>query len=208
MFDKTYHPPLWRSEAFPEDLQLPSARRPRAVTSLAAADGGPAPSPSIWRQPAWWRSLALAALLVLLGSLQAQAQAQAAAPDVASCRRMQPPADAGVAVTPGGFVLVHPRNADLPADYTGCRTLWVMQSEQHWPLLMRVHFRQGRAVAVDAYDGRGEAAAAAPRHCSIPSDQRGCTGVEQHPFVARQLPTWPRVCAQDAQQAVCQGDPQ
>ncbi|MBP6900694.1 MAG: hypothetical protein KBC73_11425 [Burkholderiaceae bacterium] len=181
---ESHQPPLWRSEAFVEDLE-------------------PALPLPVWRQPAWWRSLALALMLVTVGALQAEA-----APDAASCRQLQPPADAGVAATPGGFVLVHPRNADLPAQYSGCRTLWVMQSEDRLPLLMRVHFQQGRAVAVEAFDGRGDAPQAPPRRCSIPSGERACAGVEQHPFVARQLPTWPRICAVEPQRPVCQGDPQ
>ena len=64
------------------------------------------------------------------------------------------PADAGTYVTPGGFLLVWPRNAGFARDYSGCRTLWVMQSADDTPLLMRLYFRSGRLEAVQGFDGR------------------------------------------------------
>lgn len=45
-------------------------------------------------------------------------------PDALSCTRTMAPEEAGVVATPGGFMLVHPRNADLSDDYVVCKTLW------------------------------------------------------------------------------------
>ena len=66
-------------------------------------------------------------------------------PDLPSCAHASVPENAGVVATPGGFMLVHPRNADLPDDCTGCKTLWVMDVDPepwHWATLW---FRDGAA---------------------------------------------------------------
>lgn len=40
-----------------------------------------------------------------------------------TCTVDRPPPDAGLYATPGGFLMVHPRNAALSDGYTGCKTL-------------------------------------------------------------------------------------
>ncbi|WP_018413299.1 hypothetical protein [Methyloversatilis thermotolerans] len=128
-----------------------------------------------------------------------------AAASGAGCALQVPPADAGAYVTPGGFLLVHPRSAAMGRGYTGCRTIWVVQSDDDMPLLMRVHFRAGRPVAVDGYDGRGGQTV---RRCDLPSSQPACAGLDDHPLLAPDLPTWPRVCVDRPELPACRAAPQ
>lgn len=133
-------------------------------------------------------------------------------PDVPSCAHASVPEDAGLVATPGGFMLVHPRNADLPDDYTGCKTLWVMDVDPepwHWATLW---FRDGRLQRVVSTSRDTPA----PRACDMPdmalpegfAPAPVCEGLEGHPWVALRLPSWPRACAGDAPPAVCGGEPE
>lgn len=121
------------------------------------------------------------------------------------CALTQPPADAGAYATPGGFLLVWPRNAGFGRDYSGCRTLWVMQSADDTPLLMRLYFRGGRLEAAQGFDGRGGQSA---RTCVRPFDAPGCGGIADNPLTAPDLPTWPRICTEQPDHAVCRRDPE
>lgn len=136
----------------------------------------------------------------------AHAGAQQVMPaDGEQCAIDRPPAGAGSYVTPGGFVLVWPRNAGVTPGYTGCRTLWVMQSEQDTPLLMRLYFRAGKLEIVHSYDGRGGREV---RSCTRPFTAPGCGGIEGHPFAALDLPTWPLVCTVQPDLPACARDPE
>jgi len=128
-------------------------------------------------------------------------------PDLPSCTRAAAPDDAGVVATPGGFMLVHPRNADLPDDYTGCKTLWMMDVDPvpwRWATLWFLDGRLQRVVTTlkDA---------PAPRVCDMPgitlpagyASAPACDGVDDHPWIALRLPSWPRACATDTAPAVC-----
>ncbi|EGK71532.1 hypothetical protein METUNv1_02221 [Methyloversatilis universalis FAM5] len=121
------------------------------------------------------------------------------------CGLTRPPADAGAYVTPGGFLLVWPRNAGFARDYSGCRTLWVMQSADDTPLLMRLYFPGGRLEAVQGFDGRGGQSA---RTCVRPFDAPGCGGIEGNPLTAPDLPTWPRLCTEQPEHPACRRDPE
>ena len=133
-------------------------------------------------------------------------------PDLPSCARVAAPDDAGVVATPGGFMLVHPRSADLPDDYTGCKTLWVMDVDPapwRWATLW---FRGGRLQRVVSHSRD----AAAPRVCDMPgatppaghASAPACEGLDDHPWIALRLPSWPRACAAENPPAICEGAPE
>lgn len=155
-----------------------------------------------------WGAMAL----VALACMQAAHAAQPGLPEVPSCTLATAPDDAGLVATPGGFMLVHPRNADLPDDYTGCKTLWVMDVDPapwRWATLW---FRDGRLQrVVSTLKG-----APAPRVCDMPgvtlatgyAPAPACEGLDDHPWVSLRLPSWPRACAGDAPPAVCEKEPE
>lgn len=116
------------------------------------------------------------------------------------------PPDAGAYVTPGGFLLVYPRNAALSGKYSGCKTLWVVQGPGSLPRLMRLYFREGRLSAAEAYDGRGGSAPLTT--CSAPFDAPGCQGMADSPLVALRLATWPRLCIDNADAPACSAEPE
>lgn len=153
------------------------------------------------------------ALALVLASAAAQA-ARAAAPESSACALQAPPEDAGAVATPGGFLLVYPRNAHLPDDYTGCKTLWVMDVDPQpwrWATLWFVDGRLQR-VASWRRDSRGEpdltctmpGVAPAPGMAAAPV----CEGLEDHPWAALRLPSWPRACIGDAPPPACEGEPE
>ena len=72
------------------------------------------------------------ALLLFVPALPA---ALAQIPDAPNCSVDQPPSDSGAFGTPGGFLLVYPRNAGLSDRYTGCKTLWVVDAPGHETLM-------------------------------------------------------------------------
>lgn len=145
----------------------------------------------------------LAALLT--GTVQA---AEPAIPAGAEhCALRAPPADAGAYVTPGGFLLVHPRSRALPGDYTGCKSLWVVQGPDRTPLLMRLYFSNGILALAEAYDGRGTSPA--PRvTCAVPDHRPECQGLGDNPLMELHTPTWPRACMERPELPACTKDPE
>lgn len=134
---------------------------------------------------------------LFLGLFVAAAPVSAQAPAGGKhCQVERPPADAGALATPGGFLLVHPRNAGVTPDYTGCRTLWVMQAPDDTPLFLRVYFVQGKASRISVWDGRGGQQA---EHCTMPD----CKGIDDNELIALDLPTWPRSCAERPDPKLC-----
>jgi len=124
----------------------------------------------------------------------------------ASCSLEQPPADAGAYVTPGGFLLIHPRNAALADDYSGCKQVWIMRSPGDTPLLMRLRFERGARVMTEVFDGRGSMA---PRgRCAVNDTQAACADLADNPLAQLHVPTWPRACAEDAGRPECAQAPQ
>jgi hypothetical protein len=123
-----------------------------------------------------------------------------------NCSIKEPPQSAGAYATPGGFLLVHPRNAELRDDYTGCKSLWVVDAPDRFNRLMTLYFEGGKLRVVVAYDGRGESDA--PRAtCTLPAGGPACEGVEGNELAALRLATWPRSCMSDPDAAVCAKDP-
>lgn len=134
-----------------------------------------------------------------------------------NCAVASPPETAGVAVTPGGFVMVFPRNAALRREYTGCKVLWVVDGERYLRLATLV-FESGalrRAVAHDVRSPSGalDAACAFPEGKSLlPKAGRrmadaGCAGFTGDAFYALHLPTWPRTCMSAPDGAECRREP-
>lgn len=134
------------------------------------------------------------------------------------CAVTMPPAEAGIAATPGGFVMVFPRNAALPRDYTGCKVLWVLDGDR--PLrLATLLFEGGALRTAVAHDVRS-ATASIDAACAFPAGKSllpkagrrlpdsACAGIAAEPFYGLHLPTWPRNCLNDADAAVCRKDPE
>lgn len=157
-----------------------------------------------------WKTMVLASLLVPGADAPA---AGTALPDLPSCALPRPPASAGVVATPGGFMLVHPRNADLPDDYSGCKTLWVMDVDPEPWRWATLWFREGRLQRVASWR-RGSSQAV--HVCDMPgaavpvgmAPAPACEGVADHPWMALHLPSRPRACASDAPPAACEGEPE
>lgn len=161
--------------------------------------------------------------VVLLGTagpaaLQAQARGDSLVPaDAPNCRVSAPPASAGIFATPGGFVIVFPRNDALTDRYTGCKLLWIADTDRT-PRLATLYFERGqltRAVAHDVRDAGGavEAACAFPEGRSLlPNAGRrlgdaACRGFSGESLYALRVPTWPRSCMTKPDDAVCSADP-
>ena len=138
--------------------------------------------------------------------LLAGAAAESIPPAAPACSVDAPPPDAGAYVTPGGFLLVYPRNAALTSDYTGCKTLWVMKGPESLPRLMRLYFRVGRLAAAEVFDGRGGRMPTTT--CFAPFDAPGCQGIAASPLAALRLVSWPRLCVDNADAPVCSEEPE
>ena len=140
-----------------------------------------------------------------IGLLFATPAAFAQIPDAPNCNVNEPPPDAGAYVTPGGFLLVHPRNAALPDSYTGCKTLWVVDAPDRFHRLMILYFERGKLRAARGYDGRGENQVRAT--CTLPGTAPECAGVESHPLSALKLATLPRNCMKQPDAPACRREP-
>ena len=159
--------------------------------------------------------------IALLTLLPAMALAQSAKDFIPAaepnCAIETPPALAGLAATPGGFVLVYPRNDVLPQPYTGCKSMWIVNGERHFRLAT-LYFREDVLVTAAAHNvrdaaGRLDAACQFPDGTSLlPNAGRqiknsGCTGIANEPFYRLRLPTRPRTCLTDQKADICQQDP-
>lgn len=157
----------------------------------------------------WLMLLSNAALAQVAGDF-----IPAAAPN---CAIESPPAAVGLAVTPGGFVMVYPRNDALTKQYTGCKILWVVTGERP-PRFATLYFKEGVLAVAAAHNtrdatGRLDSACAFPEGKSLmPNAGReikdsGCRGLTNNGFDQLYLPTWPRICMTDPKAAVCLQDP-
>lgn len=162
-------------------------------------------------------ALGLACVIPWTGA-SAQGPAASLVPaDAPNCRVEVPPAGAGIVVSPGGFILVHPRNDALTDRYTGCKVLWIADGERT-PRLATLFFEGGqlrRAVAHDVRDPAGapEGACAFPEGRSLLRDSgrrlgdEACRGFTGESLYALRLPTWPRRCMQTPEAPVCLAEP-
>ena len=142
--------------------------------------------------------LALALLCVL-----AMPTAVAQIPAGPHCAVDQPPADAGLHPTPGGFLLVHPRNAALSDRYTGCKTLWVVDTPDRFIRMAMLYFEQGRLRVAHSYNKDGSIHGT----CTLPGESSGCEGVESNPLTALRMPTLPRFCMNRPNDPQCAKEP-
>ena len=168
------------------------------------------------------RSIRLSVLSLTLGvavpkTASAQVVADLLPAQATHCALAVPPAQAGIAVTPGGFVMVFPRNDALTDSFTGCKLLWVVDGDQT-KRFATLYFKNGKlaiAVAHDVRDRAGtiEGACALPEGKSLlPKSGRqfsdaACKGFSEDSFYALRLPTWPRSCLTETRAAVCVADP-
>ena len=149
------------------------------------------------------RRFAFVASLAWLGATAFAAE-PSIPPEAPNCALAEPPEAAGAYVSPGGFLLVYPRNAELANNYTGCKSIWVARAPNSMPLLMRLYFSDGALAFAQAYDGHGE-----PRKiCTLPVVDPACDGIQDNPLAALRLPTWPRSCLQSADDPACSADPE
>jgi hypothetical protein len=147
----------------------------------------------------------------------AQSVQEVIPPAEPNCAIDSPPAAAGIAATPGGFVMVYPRNEALSKRYTGCKIMWLVDGER-FPRMATLYFKGGALVTAAAHNvrdtsGRLDAACAFPEGKSLlPNAGRqikdaGCGGFSGEPFYRLHLLTWPRSCLADVNAAVCQQEP-
>jgi len=120
-----------------------------------------------------------------------------------NCTVDQPPPDAGAFGTPGGFLLVHPRNAGLSDRYTGCKTLWVVDAPDRYVRLVTLYFQEGRLRVAQSYNKDGSSRGT----CTLPGRSPACEDVESNPMAALRLATWPRVCITSTHAPQCTKDP-
>lgn len=133
------------------------------------------------------------------------------------CTLAPPPAQAGIAVTPGGFVLVFPRNDAITDRYTGCKQMWVVDGTT-MRRFATLYFKNGTLAVAAAHDVR-DSAGTMTAACAFPegksllpskgqqASDAGCKGFSGDAFYALRLPTWPRSCMTDTRAAVCLADP-
>jgi len=133
------------------------------------------------------------------------------------CTLAPPPAQAGIAVTPGGFVLVFPRNDAITDRYTGCKQMWVVDGTT-MRRFATLYFKNGTLAVAAAHDVR-DSAGTMTAACAFPeaksllpskgqqATNAGCKGFSGDAFYALRLPTWPRSCMTDTRAAVCLADP-
>ena len=167
--------------------------------------------------PRTFRVVSLVLGLATTTPASAQVVADLVPPQSTHCALTAPPAQAGIAGTPGGFVMVFPRNDALKDNFTGCKLLWVVDVDR----MMRfatLYFRNGKLAVAIAHDVRDSAGAIAGA-CALPEGKSllpkvgrqisddACKGFAEDSFYALRLPTWPRSCLTDSKAAVCAADP-
>lgn len=160
-------------------------------------------------------SLTLGAMLATPAAAQSVADLVPA--QAANCGLSVPPEKSGIAVTPGGFVMVFPRNDALTDRFTGCKLMWVVDVDK-MRRFATLYFKDGKlavAVAHDARDNAGKIVGA----CALPAGKSllpnigrqisdaGCAGFTEDNFYSLRVPTWPRSCLTETNAAVCKADP-
>jgi hypothetical protein len=159
----------------------------------------------------------LAATLLCSAGVEAQTIADFVPSTAAHCAVSAPPASAGIFATPGGFVMVHPRNDALTDTYTGCKALWVVDVDRMLRLAT-LYFEVGtlkRAIAHDVRDPKGAIDAVcdlATGRSLLPNAGRratdaACRGFDGEEMYGLRLPTWPRRCLTEPDAPPCKADP-
>ena len=169
------------------------------------------------RTPIFVSVLSLALGSVVATPAVAQVVADLVPAQATHCALTVPPAQAGIAVTPGGFVMVFPRNDALTDNFSGCKLLWVVDDDKAMRFAT-LYFKNGKLAVAIAHDVRDSAGAIAGA-CALPEGKsllpksgreisdEACKGFSEDSFYALRLPTWPRSCMKDPRAAVCVADP-
>lgn len=162
-------------------------------------------------------STAAVSLTTIAASVAAKDLRDFVPADGPNCAVNAPPANAGAAVTPGGVMVVFPRNSGITADYTGCKHLWVMQSDTAVGRFVTTYFKQGKLVVAVAHDNRspkGEVVGVCtfPGGKSVfpktgPAADRACAGVPAEYYGALRMPTFPRECVANPKAKGCTDKP-
>lgn len=156
------------------------------------------------------RSLVIGAVafLILVASVNVQAQnlRELVPLRAPHCALTSPPANAGLAISPGGFIVMHPRGVDVPSDYTGCRVLWVADSDTIFRRFATLYFKQGQLAVAVAHEPQDERATVRTA-CAFPSSKSlmrapgnksdsNCRGILEEPLYGLKPESYPRVCMQ------------
>lgn len=163
------------------------------------------------------RMVALLASVFVAAPVSAQAVADFVPAGATNCAISTPPATAGLFATPGGFVMVFPRNEGLTDQYTGCKALWVVDLD-NMRRLATLYFEKGtlaRAMAHDSRDPKGAIEGACDLTTGrslLPNAGRkyndaACKGFQGEELYGLRVPTWPRRCLTEPDAAVCKQDP-
>ena len=164
------------------------------------------------------RSVCLLFGLLLSSIVFGQTLKDLVPPKAPHCAVTAAPGSAGAYVSPGGFLLVFPRNSALRQDYTGCKTLWVVDGERI-PRLATLYFERGALRTAVAHDVRS-AAGAPEAACSFPEGKSlmprsgrritdsGCGGFASEDLYGLFVPTWPRRCMTEPDAPPCSKDPE
>jgi hypothetical protein len=159
----------------------------------------------------------LIASAVMAAGAAAQSVTDIVPASATHCAITTPPATAGLFATPGGFVMVHPRNDALTDSYTGCKALWVVDGDA-MRRLATLYFENGtlaRAIAHDSRDPKGAIDGACDLKTGrslLPAAGRrytdaACKGFQGEELYGLRVPTWPRRCLTEPDAAVCKQDP-
>lgn len=159
----------------------------------------------------------LLASVVFAAPVRSQTVGDFVPASAANCALSQPPDAAGLFATPGGFVMVYPRNDRISKQYTGCKLLWVVDGERMMRLAT-LYFDGGtlsRVLAHDVRDARGTIEAV----CDVQggrslmpnsgrrADDGACRGMPREGLYDLRVPTWPRRCLTEPDAPVCKEDP-
>jgi hypothetical protein len=163
------------------------------------------------------RKISLAVVLLVSNAAVAQVAGDVIPGGAPNCTVENPPAESGLAATPGGFVMVFPRNDALTRQYTGCKLMWLVNGERRQKFAT-LYFKAGKLAVAAAHNVR-DAAGLLDAACAFPAGKSllpntgrqikdsGCANMPKEAFYQLYLPTWPTSCLNDAEAAVCQQEP-
>lgn len=156
--------------------------------------------------------------VILQGAALAQSVDNFMPRDAANCDIRLPPADAGLIASPGGFVVIYPRNAALTPGYTGCKRLWIAGPGERFSTFATLYFKGGQLAVAASHDFRNdpeklEGVCALPAGKSLLPDSgrrytdKACAGIASEGLYSLMTPSWPRLCAKESTNKVCQEEP-
>lgn len=167
----------------------------------------------------WRRRVVLLCIIMCANAvpLGAQSVRDFIPADAANCAVTSPPTSAGIAATPGGFLMVHPRNDAIGNGYTGCKVLWVVDTDR-MPRLATLYFEAGvlsRALSHDVRSTTETIEVACDLRAGrslLPNGGRKatdamCRGLPDEALYGLRVATWPRMCLREPDAVPCTQDP-